>query len=161
MALWFLAQTYPGRRVFGLGLGFSLLLIGLSTALAALEYACGAPLLIFLTALVLLFLFVPVLSRNPFQLMNQPEAAPAPADELRTTPPVVPEGLTPAETKVYQFLIEGAGDAEIAEALFISRHTVKFHVRNVLRKLEVKNRRELIVQTLAGQHRSGDSGDLR
>ena len=37
---------------------------------------------------------------------------------------------------------EGLSDKEISEALYISLYTVKSHVRNILSKLHVKNRRE-------------------
>jgi DNA-binding CsgD family transcriptional regulator len=51
-------------------------------------------------------------------------------------------GLTPREVEVLGQLAAGRRDAEIAEALFISKKTASVHVSNILRKLEVPNRVE-------------------
>jgi DNA-binding CsgD family transcriptional regulator/tetratricopeptide (TPR) repeat protein len=51
-------------------------------------------------------------------------------------------GLTPREVEVLGQLAAGRRDAEIAEALFISRKTASVHVSNILRKLDVANRVE-------------------
>lgn len=48
--------------------------------------------------------------------------------------------LTTREKEVLQFITEGKGNKEIANALFISTETVKSHVRNIFEKLGVKNR---------------------
>jgi len=50
--------------------------------------------------------------------------------------------LTPRELEVLGELSKGASNGEIAEYLFISVNTVKNHVHEILRKLELKNRRE-------------------
>jgi DNA-binding CsgD family transcriptional regulator len=50
--------------------------------------------------------------------------------------------LTQRETEVLRLLAEGASNAAIGEALFISETTVKSHVRQVLRKLRASNRTE-------------------
>lgn len=49
-------------------------------------------------------------------------------------------GLSSRELQVMQFLAEGKRDRDIAEALFISESTVKFHINNSLTKLQAKNR---------------------
>ena len=51
-----------------------------------------------------------------------------------------PAGLSPREVEVLQFVVQGLTDAEIAERLFISRHTVMRHVSNILGKLNVESR---------------------
>lgn len=48
--------------------------------------------------------------------------------------------LTPRELEVLQEIARGATNQEIAESLYISINTVKNHVHNILKKLEVKNR---------------------
>jgi len=52
------------------------------------------------------------------------------------------ERLTSRETEIWQLISSGASNAEICEKLFISQGTVKFHIRNLFHKLEVKNRVE-------------------
>ena len=50
--------------------------------------------------------------------------------------------LTRREQEVLSLVAQGATDKEIAEALSISLHTVKSHMRNILAKLHVSNRYE-------------------
>lgn len=50
--------------------------------------------------------------------------------------------LSPRELDVLCELQPGATNHEIAQRLFLSENTVKHHVRNILSKLEVNNRRE-------------------
>ncbi|GAB4454899.1 MAG: response regulator [Anaerolineae bacterium] len=76
------------------------------------------------------------------------------AEFRRTTepPPTSPEAateetadfdqLTSREQEVLGLISEGLSDKEIAAALSLSLYTVKTHVRNILAKLHVNNRRE-------------------
>ena len=50
--------------------------------------------------------------------------------------------LTDREREILSFVASGATNAEIARKLWITQQTVKFHVSNVYRKLEVGNRTE-------------------
>jgi predicted ATPase/DNA-binding CsgD family transcriptional regulator len=51
-------------------------------------------------------------------------------------------GLTPRELEVLQLIAAGHTNQQIADALYISRRTAEWHVRNVLGKLGVGNRTE-------------------
>lgn len=50
--------------------------------------------------------------------------------------------LTLQEIKVLKCIHERMTNREIAEKLFVSTNTIKFHVRNIYKKLDVKNRNE-------------------
>jgi len=52
-------------------------------------------------------------------------------------------GLTPREREVAGLLTRGATNEEIAQTLWISRHTVKDHIKAVYAKLKVAGRAEL------------------
>lgn len=48
------------------------------------------------------------------------------------------------EKEVFRLIIGGHSNAEIAGDLFISENTVKFHIKNILKKTQCSNRTELI-----------------
>ena len=52
--------------------------------------------------------------------------------------------LTSREKEVLKYLVDGKANKTIAESLFISRETVKSHVKNIFRKLDVMNRVEAV-----------------
>ena len=54
--------------------------------------------------------------------------------------PARPSPLSEREREVIQLLVAGHRDRDIAKQLYISDRTVKFHVKNVLTKLQVKTR---------------------
>ena len=68
-------------------------------------------------------------------------------------PSVVPEtpatgriaDLRPREREVLELMVGGLRNREIAERLFITIRTVKFHVSNILHKLDVQSRTEVII----------------
>ncbi len=51
-------------------------------------------------------------------------------------------GLSPAEDDILDLIAQDYTDPEIAEMRTLSIHTVKTHVRHILQKLGVANRRE-------------------
>ena len=53
-------------------------------------------------------------------------------------------GLSPKETETLFYLIKGLNTAEIAEALFVSPHTVKSHTYSIYKKMEVHSREDLM-----------------
>lgn len=59
-----------------------------------------------------------------------------------------PHPLTTRETEVLRLLAEGVGTEEIADTLFISIVTVRNHVQNILRKLDVHSKLEAVSQAL-------------
>ncbi len=48
--------------------------------------------------------------------------------------------LTRREIQVLQYLKDGSSNNSIAQSLFVSEHTVKSHLYNIFRKIDVKNR---------------------
>jgi DNA-binding NarL/FixJ family response regulator len=51
-------------------------------------------------------------------------------------------GITDSELRVLKALAQGLSNKQIAKELFITEQTVKFHLTNIYRKLEVSNRTE-------------------
>jgi DNA-binding CsgD family transcriptional regulator len=54
------------------------------------------------------------------------------------------EQLTTQEAQVYDLLCEGLSNPAIAEAMYVSRATVRYHLSNLYGKLGVANRAEAI-----------------
>ena len=54
------------------------------------------------------------------------------------------QALTNREWEVFRLLIEGKGNTEISKELMVGVSTVKYHVSNILSKLGVRNRSEVI-----------------
>lgn len=60
----------------------------------------------------------------------------------------VAAGLTAREHEVLRLLVDGKSNAEIADALYISRPTVKHHISSILGKLGVGNRIQAAVRAV-------------
>jgi two-component system, NarL family, nitrate/nitrite response regulator NarL len=58
---------------------------------------------------------------------------------------VLVEELTPRELQVLRALAQGQSNKEIARALGISEHTIKFHINAILGKLNAQSRTEAVV----------------
>lgn len=54
--------------------------------------------------------------------------------------------LTTREREVFELLVQDKTTKEIAEKLFISEKTVRNHVSNVMKKLNVKGRSQAVVE---------------
>ncbi len=70
-----------------------------------------------------------------------PEATKAVVEELKN-PSKEKFNLTIQEHKILKLLTKGSSNKEIAKKLFISEHTAKFHIGNILNKLGAASRTE-------------------
>ena len=61
---------------------------------------------------------------------------------------VIPSELTARELEVLELIARGMDNPEIAQALFLSQHTVKNHVSSILVKLQVENRIQAAVRAV-------------
>jgi DNA-binding NarL/FixJ family response regulator len=59
---------------------------------------------------------------------------------------LVGAGISSREKDIIQLMLNGLGNKDIAERLFISLNTVKTHNRNIFRKMNVKSRFELVMK---------------
>jgi DNA-binding NarL/FixJ family response regulator len=66
-------------------------------------------------------------------------------------PRAIADKLSARELEVLLLLDQHLGTEEIAKRLFISEHTVRSHVKNLLAKLGVSSRREALEQLAAGR----------
>jgi two-component system, NarL family, response regulator LiaR len=76
-----------------------------------------------------------------------PSLSPEAAQVLiqRVNEPAQPgSDLTDRERDILALMVEGKSNGEIAERLFVSQSTVKFHVSNILSKLGVSGRTEAV-----------------
>ncbi|MDJ0534211.1 MAG: response regulator transcription factor [Xenococcaceae cyanobacterium MO_207.B15] len=62
----------------------------------------------------------------------------------KVSQPPVPLPLTPAEERVFWEVIQGFTNKQISERLFISPRTVQTHLSNILSKLNLENRTQLV-----------------
>lgn len=60
-----------------------------------------------------------------------------------------PEALTEREQEVLELLVQGiTSNRALADRLFVSENTVKYHLRNILEKLHLQNRAQVIAYAL-------------
>jgi DNA-binding NarL/FixJ family response regulator len=110
--------------------------MALSDALATAERLGAAPMATELAAFARRSRLRPEEGGPPVRGRRPPEGEDGEPD------PAAAFGLTPREVDVLGLLIEGRTDRQIAEALFISPHTVGIHVSRILGKLGVTSRTE-------------------
>ena len=63
-----------------------------------------------------------------------------PSTPSATTQVIYPDGLTARELEVLRLLAQGLADAQIAENLVLSLHTIHSHLRTIYSKLGVTSR---------------------
>jgi len=52
--------------------------------------------------------------------------------------------LTEREKEVLQLISAGMSNADIGKKIFVSTNTIKYHIKNIYLKLDVKNRVEVL-----------------
>jgi NarL family two-component system response regulator LiaR len=78
---------------------------------------------------------------------GRPTLAPEAAEALIQAAmhkPTVGYDLTDREKEILKLMAEGLSNPEIADQLFVSRSTIKFHVSNILSKLGAESRTEAV-----------------
>lgn len=70
------------------------------------------------------------------------------ADSPATTAPVAPDQLTAREREVLELLVAGASNRQIATMLVVTENTIKFHLKNILQKLHLQNRSQVVAYAL-------------
>lgn len=78
----------------------------------------------------------------------QPSLAPLLMKRMQENTSEVAEGLTKREMEVLRLIAEGMYNKEIAEKLMISEKTVKNHVSNIFRKINVSDRTQAAVYAI-------------
>jgi DNA-binding CsgD family transcriptional regulator len=76
--------------------------------------------------------------------------------------PIIVEAfdLTAREQDVVRLIVRGAGTAEVADELYLSRHTVRDHVKTILRKVGVSSRGELVAKLFAEHYLPAHMGGV-
>ncbi|WP_440905888.1 response regulator transcription factor [Catenovulum sp. SX2] len=59
------------------------------------------------------------------------------------------DSLSKRELAVFNLIAQGKPNKEVADELFISERTVKFHCANIYKKLQIKNKMELVFMSRA------------
>lgn len=75
---------------------------------------------------------------------NRSNASPALHPDTPSSPPVLAEKLTAKEQEIFDLILAGKSNKEIATSLFIEVSTVKTHINKIYGKLNVKSRKEAI-----------------
>lgn len=83
-------------------------------------------------------------------------------DEFRTQAKAVAsaddvEVLSAREHEILDLVAQGMMNKEVAEKLFISENTVKYHMKNILDKLHLQNRAQVIAWAVRQEERDGGS----
>lgn len=146
--IYFVYRGYSRTMGVGLGVNVSVIwLVGVTADLVHLSSPVKLPLAA-LSGACLLFILIPViLQRLPLSAPGRPVNDSAAGFNSNLSDLITGQEngdkFTAAEMRVLKLLLAGKKNKEIAEELFISMNTVKFHVRNILRKSNCGSRKEL------------------
>ncbi|MBW4535308.1 MAG: response regulator transcription factor [Pleurocapsa minor HA4230-MV1] len=86
----------------------------------------------------------PQLKDTIFNNNAQESQTTVPIEESAIPVPTKPLPLTPAEERVFWETIQGYTNKQISDRLFISPRTVQTHLSNILSKLDLSNRTQLV-----------------
>jgi two-component system, NarL family, nitrate/nitrite response regulator NarL len=89
--------------------------------------------------------------------MRKPAAPPSASSPARTSG----ETLTARERDIVRELARGASNKEIARTLDLAESTVKIHVRNILRKLNLSSRVQVAVYAVGQEGMADGAGEPR
>lgn len=81
-------------------------------------------------------------------VVTDPPPSTHPLDAPDLSWPLRHRGLTVRESEALAMLVSGLSNREIAKAMYVSVDTVKTHLANVYRKLDVRNRAEAVATAL-------------
>lgn len=76
------------------------------------------------------------------RLMQKADSTESTSQNRASAPAALP--LTPAEAKVFWEVVQGFTNKQIGDRLFVSPRTVQTHLSNILSKLELENRSQLV-----------------
>lgn len=153
-----MTKTYPSRMIAPGIIGLAMVAVFVHALIV--ETFRDAPLFLNLTYLILIVVFALVYlltephllyalkrsfagEESPEESSGDDAAVPSPEEAAQRQPELI-GGLTKRETEVVHLIWIGYTNADISKLLFISEHTVKDHIKNIYRKMQVHNRLELI-----------------
>ena len=96
-----------------------------------------------------------------YQRLYEPEAARQRSEQEVFEAFCLRNDLSNREREVLRMVVDNRANGEIAEALFVSQSTIKYHVRNILQKTGCKNRGELLQKYRAALYPGLPGGEER
>jgi len=142
-------------KIFGIGLGINVIGITLGGIAGTLLYRIGQSMVVSLGALSLIFLVIMILPLLNEQIQQIPKDGEG--EDLTSSETLKPEEpgvsnregapgdiLTPREEEIAELLAQAYTYVAIAEELYLSKNTVKYHVKNIYGKYEVSTKMDFI-----------------
>lgn len=132
----------------GMGLGIGRLGESLGTFVG---YALGAYQIILIGFLAVLFIAAVLLSFHIYQKVYTVTQSDRQKEEISLTNFENRYELSGREKEIFRLIVTGKSNAELADALFVSESTIKFHISHILKKTKCANRSELIKKYRSGR----------